>query len=189
MKTSFNIEIRPAEEGDISGILSIQNSFLLSNNDETLENRGFLVYPITQGGLKEVILNKNDLLLVALNEKEIIGYALLYGLDEWKKFKPSWNRQILIDNQIKEVLSKNKTLYFRHIARKEGYPSLGKQLEEKAYVLARNTGYKFVIGEILEKPYSNKISKKVHEARGYKRIGEVKYPDGKLWGIYKKDLV
>jgi hypothetical protein len=188
MKTSFNIEIRPAKEEDIPSILFIQDSFLLSNDDD-LEKRGFLVYPITEFELKEIINNKNNLLLVALNEKEIIGYALLYDLDEWKRVKPSWNRQILIDDKIKDTLFKNRTLYFRHIARKEGYPSVGKQLEEKAYGLARNIGYKFVIGEILEKPYSNELSKKVHEARGYKRIGEVKYPDGKLWVIYKKELV
>jgi hypothetical protein len=54
--------------------------------------------------------------------------------------------------------------------------------------LAKSKGFTAVIGEILEKPILNEISKKVHEQRGYERIGEIKHSDGKIWGLYKKVL-
>lgn len=178
-----------ARQEDINGILTIQKEFLLGNKKSTkIQKKGFLVYPISKEELKKSINNPKNIILVAKGKEGIVGYALTYDLNKWKKNKSKWATGVTTSIEIKMHLSKDRILYFRHIARKEEYPGLGHKLEEKIYTLAKNQGYQSVIGEILEKPISNEKSKQIHEKRNFRKIGEVDYRDGNLWGLYEKIL-
>jgi len=190
MKTKEeNVAIRPAKEEDIKGILKVQEELLIKNKTQNeVGKNGFLVYSLKEEELKNMISLKQNFLLVAESVREIVGYALAYDLNVWRKNKPQWDEEITADTSIKNHLSKNKIIYFRHIARKSQNPGVGIKLEEKIYEMAKHKGYQFVIGEILERPILNEKSKTVHEQRGYKRIGQVDYPDGKVWGLYEKKL-
>lgn len=161
------VQIRSAKEKDASEILFIQDSLILSNNREA-EEHGFLVYPISKSELKKLIRDKNNIVLVAEENKKIRGYALAYDLNEWKKIKHEWESAVKLTSANLE----SKVLYFRHIARLKGSEGVGKKLEEAVYTLAKKRNYEIVIGEILEKPIANKVSLAKHLERGYKKLAK-----------------
>jgi hypothetical protein len=186
----MTINIRYADEKDIPEILSIQSELLIENkqNKENLEKEGFLVYPLDKPHLKSIILDKSNILLIALNNKQIVGYALSYDLGNWKKLKSNWENQIKIDKSTKEEINSKKVIYFRHIARRKGFKGIGWELEKKMFNIIKQRNYQLILAEILESPYTNTISKELHKQRGFEKIGEVDYKDGRLWGLYKKDI-
>ena len=56
------IKIEIAEEGDIEGILSVQNSVLIKNIEpDQAAKGGFLVYPITTEELRDVISDPRNM--------------------------------------------------------------------------------------------------------------------------------
>jgi len=181
------IIIRKAVVEDITGVLDLQNQFLLRNAKEKgIEKRGFLVYPVTSKELEKIISNNLNILVVAIYEEKIVGYGLAYDWKEWKKIKKEMS--IKASDSVKKHLSKDKILYFRHIARKIEFPGVGELIENKVYDIGKKKGYNAVVGEILEKPILNEKSKEVHEKRGFKKIGQVDYKDKNLWGLYEKEL-
>jgi L-amino acid N-acyltransferase YncA len=178
--------IRNAKKEDIKEILKIQNELLLSNRERDLKKDGFLVYPITSKEITNLIESNLNIIIVAVYENKVIGYGLTYDFNEWIKLK----KEIRIEtgSLIKHHLLNDRVLYFRHIARKDKFYGLGKQIEEEVYKKAKNKNYKFVVGEILEKPILNEKSKEVHIKRGFVKIGQITYGDGKIWGLYEKKL-
>lgn len=189
MKQNQEVTIRHASEQDIPGILAVQKNFLLRRNeDKSVERRGFLVYPLKAEELRGIIKKDSIGLFVAVSSGKVVGYALSYDLEEWKKHKPHWYSEINVEPDVKAHLAHEKVLYFRHIARNEDFPTAGSKLEEQTYRFARERGFEAVVAEISERPYSNEISKRVHEGRGFKRIGKIEYEDGYTWGLYEKDL-
>ena len=181
--------ILPAKEEDIEGILAVQNKVLHDSAPDTArETNGFLIYATSVDELKQIIATAPNSILVAKKDDHIVGYALTYDLAAWEKYKQNWNAALTIDPQEREHLHKDKTVYFRHIARLPGSEGVGAELEKTVYTLAKEQGYATVLGEIAEAPVPNALSKRVHEQRGYQRIGDVHYPDGTAWGLYKKSL-
>jgi hypothetical protein len=181
--------IRPAKYEDIKGILAVQKELLLGDRRGTdVQKRGFLVYSLNEIQLKNVISNNQNFLLVAEGKEGIVGYALASDLDEWRKNKPHWDEEVTAGTEIKKHLFKDRVLYFRHIARRDDFSGVGGKLEEEVYALAKNQGYQSVVGEVLERPVPNERSKQVHEKRGFRKIGEVDYRDGNVWGLYEKEL-
>ena len=181
--------IRPAKIEDIPGILEIQNDFLLKNKSiKAAEKEGFLVYSIKEDELKNMISSGNLFLFVAVSNGKVIGYASACSLEDWRKSKVKWDKRIIVSPKIRDHLYTDRIIYLRHIARNLNYPGVGAQLEEKIYAIAKEKGFKFVVGEILELPLSNEKSRKIHEERGYVKIGQANYLDGNFWGIYEKEL-
>lgn len=184
------IIIRPAKTSDIKDILEIQKDLLLRDKKRnSMGKKGFLVYPVNEEELKGIIKKGQNFFLVAEGKEGIIGYALTYDLEDWRKNTPRWDKKVRADDTIKNHLLNDKIIYFRHIARKPNYSGIGKRLEEQIYTLAKTQGYKDIIGEILEKPVLNVKSKEIHEQRGYRKIGKVEYSDGNIWGLYEKRLI
>ena len=188
-KKQEEVVIRPAKIEDIPGILSVQKKLLLGNKKgNDIRKKGFLVYSVREEELKKIISQRQNFLLVAEGKEGIVGYALAYDLEDWRKNKPGWDKEVKTDSDAKNHLLKDRILYFRHIARTKQYLGIGKRLEEQIYALAESQGYQDVVGEILENPVLNEKSKEIHEQRGYRRIGQVAYSDGTLWGLYEKQL-
>ncbi len=184
-----DIIIRSVELEDIPGILEVQKDLLLKNKTiVSAKKEGFLVYPIKEEELEEIILSESVFLIVAEDKRDIVGYILAYDLEDWRKIKPKWDKRILVIPKVKDHLNKDKIIYFRHVARKFSYAGVGFKLEENIYLLAKNKGFKWAIGEILERPLINEESKKAHEERGYIKIGQADYLDGNFWGLYEKEL-
>jgi hypothetical protein len=186
----MGIRIRHAEEKDIPEILSIQNELLIDNkqNKENPGKEGFLVYPLDKSHLKSIILNKSNIMLIALKDKQTVGYALAYDLKDWKKLKSNWEAQIKINQSTRKEINSKRVIYFRHIARRKEFKGIGWELEKKMFDILKQRNYQLILAEILESPYTNTISKEIHKQRGFEKIGEVDYKDGKLWGLYKKDI-
>lgn len=184
-----DVIIRPGDLEDISGIMKVQDDLLLKNQTiKSAEKNGFLVYPIKEEELEDVINSSEHFLFVAIDGKEVVGYALAYPLDEWRNIKLKWNKRIIVSPKTRDHLDKDRVIYFRHIARKTNYPGIGALLEKEVYSSAKEKGYGFVVTEILEHPISNEISKKVHEEKGYLKIGQANYLDGNFWGLYELEL-
>jgi hypothetical protein len=77
-----DIVIRPAELEDIPSILDIQSSCLLKNKPIKLaEKEGFLVYPIKDFEVEEIVFSKNPFFIVAEDNGNIVGYALAYEIE------------------------------------------------------------------------------------------------------------
>ena len=186
---SEDIIIRSAELEDIPGILDVQSSFLLKNKTvKAAERDGFLVYPIKEEELEGLILSKNSFLLVAEDKGVVVGYILVYDLNNWRKLRPKWDKRVLVTTQIRNHLQKDKVLYFRHIVKKLNYSRVGEKLEEQIYSVAKSKGFQFIIAEVLERPIQNKKSKEEYGSRGYIKIGQADYLDGNFWGLYEKEL-
>ncbi len=188
-KKSGRVIIRKATDKEVSQLLALQQSLLLGNRSgKEIEESGFLVYPVTAKEFSEILQNESTILFVAEMQDRVAGYILGYDLKEWCKNKPDWENSIQVTSAIKKHLLHDRTLYLRHVARKPDCQGLGSKLELQISDWARQQGYVSMIGEILEGPIINKISRAVHEKRGFKRIGQVDYKDGKVWGIYEKEI-
>jgi len=181
--------IRSAEQKDISGILEVQKGQLLKNKSlRSAEKEGFLVYPLSEDELKNLISSEDVFSIVAEFGGKIVGYALAYDLKKWREVKPKFDKRILVTSSVKNHLIDDRVIYFRHVARFDNFSGVGKSLEEEIYSLARKRGLGFVIAEILESPLKNRKSLEVHKKRGFVKIGHVDYLDGNFWGLYEKKL-
>lgn len=184
------IIIRSAELKDIPGILDVQKDLLLKNKTlKSAEKEGFLVYPLKEEELKDVINSKKYFLVVVEDGEKVVGYALAYDLNDWRRKKLRWDKHAIVLPKVRTHLLTDKILYLRHVARKSEYSGVGEKLEEKIYSLAKDSGFKYVVAEILEMPILNKKSKEAHEKRGFTKIGQTDCFDGNFWGLYEKELV
>jgi hypothetical protein len=174
---------------DIEGIISVQNSRFVDkdNLDESFSDSGMLLYKTTPEELKGIIGDgENHMLLVSKDDDFVTGYALSYSLDEWIENKPEWNSNLSIEASFDNILL-NKTLYLRQIAVMPGKEGAGAKLELKLFNIAKERGYKFVVGDILEKPIRNKVSMDFHERIGFIKAGTI--VDGDLvWAFLAKKL-
>lgn len=149
-----------------------------NKTEDDKDKGGFLVYKPNEEELRETINNDSNIVLVAKDGKQVVGYALAYNLSEWKKDNPEWDANLDISNI-------DECLYFRHIARLPGYKKVGLKLEENTEELAREMGYSSVFADISE---ANQFSRKVHINRGYKNARETTKDDGSAWGTFVKPL-
>jgi len=193
-----------ASSNDIQGILSVQKENLLSvkapnllseqgseTNEDTkeIEREGFLIHAVTQEELEKLITDKQNIILLVTKENdEVDGYALAYDLNIWKRFKPQWEKNIRVPQDMFELLSEEKILYLRHIARKKSAKGRGSRLMEMLINEARSRGYKYIICEILEKPITNKASIEFHQRFGFNEIGQVEENENFIWGLFIKKL-
>ena len=206
------MEIEEAEIENVPGIFSVLNENLLpmelldkekgglylKNTGKKIEDfseKGFLVNSFSEEELKDVLLDREkNITLIAKENNEIVGYALAYNLEKWRKCKPDWEKRVeLNDEKEKQMFEKKNILYFRHIATKQSSKnkSVGAMLEYKMFSVAIQKGYKEIIGEALEHPIENKASINFNKKIGFKKMGkvkEIKNENELIWGLYKKNL-
>lgn len=186
---SEDVIIRSAEQKDILEILEVQKDSLLKNKTiRSAEKDGFIIYSISEDELRGLISSNCCFLIVAVHQDKVVGYALAYDLNVWRKIKTKWDKRSLVTNSVKNHLIMDKVLYFRHIVRDNSFKGVGARLEEEIYSIAKKKGFEYVIAEILESPLKNKKSIEIHEKRGYAKIGYLDYLDGYFWRLYEKKL-
>lgn len=186
----FESKIEFAKEGDVEGILSVQESVLLSNKDLDQDpgKSGFLATKINRDVIERAIADnlKESFLIVTKNGNgDIAGYFLAYDLGKWIKENPSWVLKTGIDPKI---VKDNKIMYGKHVASNRTVPGIGRKLDNHLFDFSKNNGYSLYIGEICEAPVRNNKSISLHTGEfNMKKISQ--YKDGEYtFGVYIKNL-
>lgn len=183
-----NTNIRPAKLGDIPGIIIVleQNTITNKSQDKkTLEAEGFLLHTFTTADLTKMISEpQNHIVLVAMEDDEVIGYTMGYDL--------SINQPEGIENvphlpETPTDFLTTKNIFHRHVAVKLNKRGKGAQLSRAFFQEAAARKYKYAIANIVQAPFKNLVSIRVHERLGYKEIGTVISHDI-TYGIYIKEL-
>ncbi len=189
-----NSEIVEADNTDIEGVISVQDSLLVDrgdlNQDSRLPEKGFLLYRTTREELEDVISNpENHIFLVIKEDEKVIGYLLSYSLKAWIDAKLAWRDGVVLNKDIPADFLDKNIIYGRQVAILPDKKSNAVPLESRFFDEARRQGYQFVLADILLSPIRNERSLKYHQnARvGFKQIGIVN--DGDLvWGLFSKEL-
>ena len=182
-----------ASRTEIEGIMSVQTSNLLSQKKEAgkkdLGQKGFLIHRASNEELEELISEeKNHIVLVAKEKDRVTGYVLAYDLTDWRRKKPEWDSTIVAPEQIKELLGRGKTLYFRHIARLSECKGTGSVLLARLLQIAESRSYDRIIAEVLLKPIQNLASTRFVERFGFRAVGNVIDKDPLIWNLYMKEM-
>jgi GNAT superfamily N-acetyltransferase len=198
LKNSQEIVPRPIIEDasveDIENILTIQSQKIIIPEEEMakpgVEESGFLVYPITNEELGEVVIDKeNYIVKVAKENERTIGYIISYDMAEWEATHPNWFSRFKTTADYKELLKKRKVLYGRHIAVDENIstPGVGKDLLDFTLQEAVNRGYEYYVVEVLKEPIVNKRSANFVQKTGFALVGQLE-DDKRIWSVFLKDL-
>lgn len=183
------ISIRPAHYQDIPGIMAILHSHLMANkknpDHEQLEQNGFLIHGYPETELMNAIAHpESHILLVAIENNEVVGYILTYDLQSHPSHA-SPEEKIVLEAQ--KILTTEKVLYHRHIARKSGKKGIGTQLLKSLCTEAQKRHYQYIFCRIVEAPHKNKISIATHQKLGFTSVGSIP-EEGRTLGIYLKKL-
>ena len=127
--------------------------------------------------------------MIARKDDSIVGYAMTYDLENWRKSNPDWEKRVELINKEKSwLLEKGKVCILDMLPSRNFLKTkvLEQDLNIKSFE-AKQKGYKEIIGEALEYPIENKASLDFHKKIGFEKIGTIKESDNKLiWGLYKK---
>lgn len=180
-----------AVEADIPGVLAVQAENLLENklgkNDQEKVSGGFLIHPVSESELTQVINHpRSHVLIVAKDKTNILGYILGYDLGAWKKIKPNWQPS-KVSEKVGEILKSERVLYMRHIARKPEALGVGGDLLEAIYREAVRRSYSHAVAEILLKPLRNGASITFAKKSGLALSGQI-YDGERVWGLFMKEL-
>lgn len=146
-------QVRKAEVNDISGVISVLEQNLIANKatqkPEILEQTGFLINSFSFDDAKSAIEDKdNFIFLVSTNNNEIIGYTIACDV---KKLNPVFQEDLSsVSAEIKNIISSEKKLYLRHIAKKVGESGIGKGLLQQLVDHSIHAGYRYIICVIAE---------------------------------------
>jgi GNAT superfamily N-acetyltransferase len=186
--------IQGASIENTEAILDIQSQKIIIPEEEVenieAQQNGFLVYPILDDELKEVIKDReNNIVKIAKAEGNTIGYIISYDIRKWIATHPDWFSRFSPSNESKTLSQNEKILYGRHIAVDEKYMKTGvsKALLNSTLQEAVSHGYRYFVVEILKEPIENKRSINFVESMGFESIGELKDGD-RIWSVYLKDL-
>ncbi len=187
--------IRPevAKLSDIEGVIDVQNTVFVEKDqltkDPSLSERGFLIYKTSRDELKRVIDDpEHHTFLVVKDGEKVIGYLLGYHLNTWIAEKSSWKEGVVLNEKVPSDFLKEKIVYIRQVAVLPGKEGYGVRLVIKFLIEARDLGYDFAIGDILQFPIVNNKSLDFFQKKGFEKIGEVN--DGSLvWGLFSKKIV
>lgn len=174
MITSSYGKVRKAEIRDIPGIISVLEQNLISNkkveNIDILTWSGFLINRFSPEDAEFAIVDEdNFIFLVSTEDNDIIGYII--GCDV-KKLNPHYQQELFsISAELKNIISLEKTIYLRHIAKKIDKKSVGKELLKNFLDYSNYKGYKYIICSIAQAPIENKASKNFHEKNGFVCLG------------------
>ncbi len=189
-------QVENAAQADIDAISSIQSERLIipeTNLDKSkTEEGGFLVYPISNEELEELIRDgMSHMVKVAKLENKTVGYIISYDMKAWEAIHPDWFSRLQATTEEKTLLKNQPVLYGRHIAvdqhvntsSKIGQKLLNATLEE-----AMQRGYVFYVVEVLKEPIANKRSANFVDKAGFRLIGETKDEKSRVWSVFVKNL-
>lgn len=192
MDVALNILIKPAEITDIPGILTIVEQNLIRNKQQhdlaQLAMGGFLVNPITSAELTTAILHPElNIILIAKQNIEIMGYTAGHALELWRKQDIHWDSHVRVSPQIQKILTTEKILYHRHIARKINTKGIGLKLMQILLEQAKTRQYRYIVCKIVHHPWHNAVSIKFHEQLGFFLAGTGN-EENFDFGLYLKKL-
>lgn len=163
-------EVKEAEIEDIVGIISVLKENLLPSeflNKETrdlyLKNtgkkiedfstKGFLVHSFSEEELKDIILDKeNHITLIAKENDDIVGYAMTYNLENWRKCKPNWEKTVDLIDEEKTSFLKKKRYYILDILQPNDFlktKALEQYLNIKSFLKRNKKATKKLLGKPL----------------------------------------
>ncbi|MEZ4114197.1 MAG: hypothetical protein R3B65_01980 [Candidatus Paceibacterota bacterium] len=189
-KNNFEPKIEFAKESDIEGIISVQESVLLSNKDLDQDpgKSGFLATKINRDIIEKAIVEngKESVLIIAKDDKgSVVAYLLAYDINKWIKSNPEWLSKTDISSNF---LSDKKIIYGKHVASNRTIAGIGRKLEKTFMSFAKDNGYDMLLVEICEGPQVNKKSIDIQiDEFNMKKISQ--YKDGEYtFGVYIKNL-
>ena len=180
--------IRSANTNDIPAIIAIMEQHFIHQkaamDKDTLESVGFLIHGFSESDIREAIADeKNHIVLVATENDAVIGYVLNYDL---KKLN-DWMVDLQSTSEYLAILTGKKVFYHRHIAKIPHKKGVGKKLLQSLMNEAVLRNYDYIVCQILQKPYQNRASVKLHEALGFFQIGVVEEEEY-TFGVYLKAM-
>ncbi len=181
--------IKPAIHSDIEEILAILKSRLVDVNDpkifnSELENKGFLIGNVERDELEKLILDqKNNLILVAKEGDEVLGYLIAQRLSEIVDSK----KAVVSCLKLHKIDDLQKVIYYRQIATKPQSKNIGSLLLEELLKKAKEIDCEYVVCRIVGEPVNNQKSISFHKKFGFKQIGEDAIGRVKL-GVYLYNL-
>ncbi|MEZ4103194.1 MAG: hypothetical protein R3B55_01345 [Candidatus Paceibacterota bacterium] len=186
----FESKIEFAKESDIEGIISVQESVLLSNKDLDQDpgKSGFLATKINRDIIEKAIVEngKESVLIIAKDDKgSVVAYLLAYDINKWIKSNPEWLSKTDISSNF---LSDKKIIYGKHVASNKTIAGIGRKLEKALMSFAKDNEYDMLLVEICEGPQVNKKSIDIQiDEFNMKKISQ--YKDGEYtFGVYIKNL-
>jgi ribosomal protein S18 acetylase RimI-like enzyme len=178
--------IRKATSADLSGICAVADSVRLDTKH--IQESGFLVYVLDKQGYADR-LDESDLFLVAIDQDEVVGFILCY---EDHTVANLVRRGVLSSDLLRarELAGCNgRWLYGDQIAVRPAYVrrGIGPALVLALYNEIKHRGIDSVFVGILHEPL-NTASKAFCEGLGFAFRGTLRYEDGRLWGIYCREV-
>ncbi|MEO6902310.1 MAG: GNAT family acetyltransferase [Bacteroidia bacterium] len=162
------MKLREALLSDITGVLALQEKYLITNIHPTEIAGGFVTTPFTESQLSEVI-NLHGL-FIAENNNTIIGYAFAASwnyFSQWKIFPYMTSRfpQIKFENKLLDV---NKSFQYGPICIEKEYRGTG-LLQQLFEVMRKSMQTIYPIGVT----FINKINTRSYDAHTRKLKMEV----------------
>jgi predicted GNAT superfamily acetyltransferase len=115
----------------------------------------------------------------------VVGYTLGYDI---KKLDPDYQNVLASSSfYIRDIIFSEKVFYHRHIAKKIDKINIGKGLLHTLLERATEAGYKYIVCQIAEKPFQNKVSKALHEKFGFVCAGYNQSEEAQF-GVYIKKI-
>ncbi len=176
-----------ASLSDVSEIVGICNSRLLAKQrDEERRDagkKGFLIQELTDKVVQEMILDKeNFLVLAAKSGDEVLGYLIACDM---KKTDNLFQKEVLELQRAQSLGA--KTFYYRQIAKKIGTKNVGEKLVLAMINELKTRSYSSVICKIVHQPFCNLASINFHKKLGFEEL--ISMSDNELTvGIYLKNL-
>jgi L-amino acid N-acyltransferase YncA len=179
------MKTRLATQQDVPQILKILQEKLIDiSNPNVLQKQhqgGFLIKNLGFDDFCQLITDReNNLVLVAENEDEILGYLIASKMSSVAPDLQSGIVPVLQQNQIVEF---DKIFYHRQIAVKNGVKKVGSALLLQLVNLAKQNNYKYIACRIVHQPIYNQKSVIFHQKFGFKQIGD-DVKDGLVAGVY-----
>jgi hypothetical protein len=185
------MQVTTAQLADIPGIMSVLQENLLANrshlSEATLSESGFLLHGFDAEELTQSIANKDHIILVAKENRAVMGYAIGYILSDGR---PEWFSRIEAPESTLTALTQHKILHYRHIAKIPGTKQVGTSLLNSLVKMAQAKQCRYIIAEIAKNPLHNQISTVFHEKMGFRLVGVVRDNHNILHynGLYLKML-
>ena len=178
--------IRKAKPNDLDRICAVAESVRL--DPRHAQQGGFLVYVLDRAGYAER-LAVTDLFYVAIERDEVVGFLLCYE----DRTVAALVRQGRLREDVLQASAvagcDGRWIYADQLAVHPAHAAhgTGMALVWEAYQEVRDRGFDSVFVAVLHDP-PNTRSQAFCEALGFAFQGTMRYHDGRLWGLYSRDV-
>ena len=188
-------DIHDASHRDVGDILAIQSQKIVVpealERGTCIEQDGFLVYPVSDQDLRQLIANPAEhIIKVAQGGGIIAGYIISYDMRQWQMLRPDWLARARIEANHVAFFQAKKMLYGRHIAIDDHTTigSVGRDLLNATLQEGKNRGYDYFVVEVMRRPILNQRSIRFVESEGFALIGSIGDRCHRDWLLYGIDL-